>query len=356
MVRVKVAVLCRKLNGRPTDGFERYSNDLVAGLRAINMDVVLPNQDAPGDVPPSGSAISPLFYDIVYPLWKILSGRMRADVFHAVTDAQAILFPWLRGRKVLTMHHVDKTPPDSVPELIFRTFFGIGTRIGIRQADMIICVSSQTKEEVMQRYGIPSSRLAVVPHAIASKFRPLPEVRKERVVGYIGAFKRRKNLEYLVRAFHLHTRQYPSSDLRLVLYGDGTDRGRLEALVRELGIDGRVEFRGPVPEEKLVETYNSFSMLAMTSFQEGFGFPIIEAQACGIPVLTVEGALIPEEVARATVKCKGLEDMAAWMERLRSDRAEREKIIAGGIAHARAFSLDRMAEMTTSIYEAVMRK
>jgi len=349
-------VLCRKLNGRPTDGFERYSNDLVSGLRSRGEDILLPNQGAPGNIPPSGSIISPPFYDIVHPLWMIARGRMKADVFHAVTDAQAIMFPWLRGRKVLTMHHVDKTAPDSVPELVFRAFFGIGTRIGLRQADMIICVSSQTKEEVMQRYGVPASRLVVVPHAISPKFRPLPEVRKENLIGYVGAFKRRKNLEYLVRAFDMHVRTYPSSDLRLVLCGDGTDRGRLEALIGELGLVDRVELRGPVPEEKLVETYCSFSMLAMTSFQEGFGLPIIEAQACGVPVLTVEGAMIPEEVTRATVRCRDLKDMAEWMDRLQNAAMERERIIAEGLEHAKLFSIDRMAEKTASVYAAALKR
>ncbi|MDW5561793.1 MAG: glycosyltransferase family 1 protein [Methanomassiliicoccus sp.] len=352
---MRVVVLCRKLNGRPTDGFERYSNDLVTGLRG-RVEVVLPNQDAPGNIPPSGSFISPLFYDIAHPIWEILRGRMKADVFHAVTDAQAIIFPWLRGKKVLTMHHVDKTAPDSIPETIFRTFFGIGTRIGLRQADTIICVSSQTKKEVMERYGVPASRLVVVPHAIADKFRPLPEVRKKNAIGYIGAFKRRKNLEHLVRAFDLHVRSCPQSELELVLCGDGTDRDRLEALVGELGLAGRVELRGPVPEDKLVETYNSFSMLAMTSYQEGFGLPIIEAQACGVPVLTVEGAMIPEEVIRATVKCKGLEDMAMWMDRLQNDREARGKVIAAGLAHAATFSVDRMTEATASVYAQTLKE
>lgn len=353
---MRVAVLCRKLNGRPTDGFERYSNDLVTGLQDRGVEVLLPNQEAPGSIPPSGSALSPPFYDVVYPIWNIVRGKMDADVFHAVTDAQAIVFPWLRGRKVMTMHHVDKTAPDSIPELIFRAFFGIGTRIGLRQADMIICVSSQTMEEVKQRYGVPPSRLVVIPHAIGDRFRPLPGVKKESTIGYVGAFKRRKNLEHLVRAFHLHVHEHPSSDLRLVLCGDGTERGRLEALLKELGLEDRVELRGPIPEDQLVETYNSFSMVAMTSFQEGFGFPIIEAQACGIPVLTVEGAMIPEEVSRATVKCIDLRDMAEWMERLRKDSPERERIITEGLAHAAQFSLGRMAKATASVYEQALKK
>jgi glycosyltransferase involved in cell wall biosynthesis len=92
-------------------------------------------------------------------------------------------------------------------------------------------------------------------------------------------------------------------------------------------------------------------MLAMTSFQEGFGFPIIEAQACGVPVLTIKDAMIPEEVTRATVKCRDLQEMAMWMNRLASDGVERDKIVREGLAHAGTFTVDRMAERTAATYE-----
>jgi glycosyltransferase involved in cell wall biosynthesis len=351
---VKVAVLCRRLTGRPTDGFERYSNDLVAGMRSMGVEPLLPNQSAPAIVPSTGSLVSPPFYDIIYPTWQLLRGRMDADLFHAVTDAQAILFPWLTGRKVLTMHHVDRTPADSLPERAFRAFYGIGTKIGLRHADRIICVSSQTKKEVMDAYGVPDSRLEVVPHAISDKFRPIPGTVKESTVGFIGALKKRKNLEFLLRAFHVHVERYPISGLQLVLCGDGTDRASLEALAHELRIDGRVEFRGPVPEERLVETYNSFAMVAMTSHQEGFGLPILEAQACGVPVLTVDGALIPEEVARATVKCRDHGDMADRMFMLLIDREMRERIIGAGLEHASNFTMRRLAERTLAVYEKAL--
>jgi glycosyltransferase involved in cell wall biosynthesis len=347
---VKVTILCRRLTGKPTDGFERYSHDLVEGLRSKGVEPILPNQDALWKVSPSGSLISPLYYDLLHPLGQLLRGKMNAEVVHAVTDAQAILFPWVRGAKVLTMHHVDKTPADSARERAFRAFYSIGTRMGLKYADRVICVSTQTKREVKEAYGVEGSRLVVVPHAISEKFRPLPGVVKEETIGYVGALKRRKNLEFLIRAFHQYTVRNPSSHLKLVLCGEGTERASLIALASELGVGPRVEFRDRVPEEDLVRTYNSFSMVAMTSFQEGFGFPILEAQACGVPVLTVEGALIPPEVAEATVRCRDQEDMADRMHTLLMDQGERDRIVQAGLEHAALFTIEKMAEETLSAY------
>ena len=123
---MKVVVLCRKLEGMPANGFDRYSHDLVENLSKLpEVEIILPNQTPSLDIRSYGSVASPLYYDIFLPIATILRGRMRGDVFHAVTDGQAVVFPWLKGKKILTMHHVDKTPPIGVKEKIFRIFYGV---------------------------------------------------------------------------------------------------------------------------------------------------------------------------------------------------------------------------------------
>jgi len=350
---MRVAVLCRRLDGKPRNGFERYAHNLVAGLKGAGVDPLLPNQEAGLPRMPSGSVISPPYYDILRPLIKILRGQLKADVYHAVTDSQAIIFPWLKGRKIVTMHHVDKTPADSLPEAVFRAFYGLGTRIALRQADKIICISSQTEREVREAYGVSAERIVTIPQALAPAFRPIPDVVKEGIVGYIGALKKRKNVEFLIRSYAIYVRKEGVPPLKLVICGEGTDRPFLENLCRELGISDKVEFRGEVREEDLVAMYNSFSLFVLPSHQEGFGFPIIEAQACGVPVLTLQGALIPEEVATTTVRCKDEQDMADQMAMMMSSPELREKVIAEGLRHASAFSVEELGTRTKTTYGSV---
>lgn len=350
---MRVAVLCRRLDGKPRNGFERYAHNLVAGLKGAEVDPLLPNQDVRLPIMPSGSLISPPYFDIVHPLIRILKGQLRADVFHAVTDSQAIMFPWLKGKKIVTMHHVDKTPADSLSEAVFRAFYGLGTRIALRQADKIICISSQTEREVKEAYGVAADRIVTIPQALAPSFRPLPAVVKEGTIGYIGALKKRKNVEFLIRAYALYVRKDIVSPLKLVICGEGTDRPFLENLCTELGVSDRVEFRGEVREDDLVATYNSFSLFVLPSHQEGFGFPIIEAQACAVPVLTVKGALIPDEVSMTTVKCSDEKDMADKMETILSDPDLRERVIADGLRHATSFSVEELGARTKAVYRSV---
>jgi len=347
---MKVAVLCRRLDGKPSNGFERYYHNIVEALGLAGCEPYLPNQAGRPEIRPSGSLISPPYYDIILPAVLLMKGKMKADVFHALTDSQAIMFPWLRGRKVLTIHHVDKTPPDSVAEGIFRAFYNLGTRIGLRHADQIICISSQTKAEVMEAYGVPEERLTVVNQALPSSFRLLPDVPKQATVGYIGALKKRKNVELLVRAYGAYRSRGGRPPLRLAIYGEGSDQPELEALARELGVADGVEFHPPVPQDLLVETYNSFSLFVLPSLQEGFGMPIIEAQSCGVPVLTKEGAMIPEEVVKGTVRCADERDMADQMENLLRDDQWRQKVIKEGLEHAAAFSLRELGARTLAVY------
>ncbi len=150
---MRISLLTRRLDDKPTNGFERYAHNLFQGLGELNVDILLVNQRSPLPVRPSGSLISPIYYDLFLPLLKILTGNAAADVHHALTDSQALVFPFLRGKKVVTMHHVDLTPPGSPREAIFRRFYAAGTEAAVRYADRIICISEQTKREVMSAYN-----------------------------------------------------------------------------------------------------------------------------------------------------------------------------------------------------------
>ncbi len=347
---MRVSLLTRPLDDRPTNGFERYAHNLRAGLTDMEVEVHLPCQRSPLPVRPSGSLISPVYYDVLLSGWRLLSRDMDSEVVHALTDSQAFFFPFLRGKKVVTFHHVDKTPPGSPQEKLFCWFYSIGTRMALRHADHFICISEQTREEVMEAYGVPAEKITLIPQAIPEMFKPRKVSREGWTVGYIGALKRRKNVEALIRAFSSALSQ--DKDMRLIICGEGPDDALLRKMAEPLG--DRVEFRGLVPESELVGTYSSFDIFAFPSAQEGFGFPILEAQACGLPVLTLEGAMIPEEVSRCTLKCAGEQGLADSMVRLRNDQILREKLIEDGLRYAATFSVRTMAERTYNVYQRLL--
>ncbi len=351
-VPMRVALLTRRLDDKPTNGFERYAHNLYRGLRSKDLEIVLLNQRSPLPIRPSGSLVSPIYYDLILPLWRITTGKAQADVFHALTDSQALIFPWLKGKKVITMHHVDLTPPGSPPEALFRRFYGLGTKMALKYADHVICISQQTRREVMTSYGVPDEKISIIPQALSPSFRPLDRPRMGNTIGYLGALKKRKNVEFVIRAFAILQDRYPDGKNRLMICGEGPDQKRLEKIVGDLALDS-VTFEGLIPEDRVVETYNSFDVFAFPSLQEGFGFPILEAQACGVPVLTREGSMVPEDVTKQAISCNNEEDMAEKIHSLLTNRAFRERVVKEGMEYASSFSVESMARKTMEVYRSL---
>ncbi len=351
---MNVVVLCRKLDGKPLTGFERYAHNLVEGLDKNKTEITLPNQHPFIDVKPSGSLFSPPYYDIILPIWSLMRGKAKGDVYHALTDSQAAIFPIVKGKKIVTMHHVDKTPPIGIKEKIFRSFYAFGTKMSVKYADVIICISEQTKEEVKEAYGVEDDRLVVIPHAVGHNFCIMPEVPKEPVVGYVGALKNRKNLEFFIRTAAEYTNMYPEESLKFSICGEGPERQRLMDLRDSLGMNNVVEFKGRVADEDIVKTYNSFTLFCLPSFQEGFGFPIIEAESCGVPVLTLKGAMMPQEVITAAIECTDEKDMAEKIHQLITDHDMYDAAMKKGIQHASIYTVEKMTEETEKIYKKVL--
>lgn len=345
---MRIALLTRHLDDKPTNGFERYAHNLRDGLMAQGADILLVNQDPPVNVRPSGSLISPPFYDILLPMARILLKRSKADVYHALTDSQAVIFPFLRGKKIVTIHHVDLTPPGSPSEALFRRFYELGTDMAVKYADHFICISGQTKKELMEHYGVTEDKISIVPHAISPKFRPTDKT--GLTIGYLGALKKRKNVEFAIRAFALMQQRHPLPGCKLVICGEGPDEARLRSIVQDLGMGEQIVFKGQVPEEEILETYNSFTVFAFPSLQEGFGFPILEAQACGVPVLVLKGSMVPEEVTSRAIECVDESDMAEKLYELLSDEEYRKRVIKEGIDYAAAFSVEALGERTCQVY------
>jgi glycosyltransferase involved in cell wall biosynthesis len=349
---MKVALLTRRLDDKPTNGFERYAHNLYTGLCHKGMEVTLPCQRSFLPVRPSGSLISPPYYDLLLPAVRLFEGELDAEVVHALTDSQAMFFPFIRGRKVVTFHHVDKIPMGSLKEKIFSRFYSLGTRLALRYSDHIICISEQTRKEVMEAYGVPEERITIVPQAIPAKFQPQAVHKEGWTIGYVGALKKRKNVEALLRAFAIAKSSGSIPGLRLVICGEGPDEASLRKMAESMG-EG-IEFRGLVQEDHLVATYCSFDVFAFPSLQEGFGFPILEAQACGVPVLTLRGAMLPEEVTECVLECQGDDGMAEAMLMLHDDPKLFSDLREKGLSYAANFTVGAMAERTADVYRRVL--
>jgi glycosyltransferase involved in cell wall biosynthesis len=235
-----------------------------------------------------------------------------------------------------------------------------------RRASAIITVSQHAKQEIVAGLRVPPEKVHVIYEAAAPQYRmiddaaELDRVRQRYVltrpfVLYVGTIEPRKNLTRLVTAFAKVRRQYP--DLELILVGQlGWKYASLLKAIEDLNLGQAVRRLGYVPNDDLPALYNLARALAFPSLYEGFGLPVVEAMACGTPVLTSNGSSLAEIAGSASYLINPLDvvDIAHGLRCLVTDDAQHTQLRAAGLRRAAQFSWQRAAEETVRVYDAVV--
>jgi glycosyltransferase involved in cell wall biosynthesis len=173
---------------------------------------------------------------------------------------------------------------------------------------------------------------------------------------YQGTLQPRKNVETLVRAY-ARLRSQGSDDHILVLAGPrGWQYEPIFELIRQLGLEAYVTFPGFVPDDELALWYSSAAVFAFPSRYEGFGLPLLEAMACGAPVVSSSASSLPEVVGDAGVLVdpSDVEGLCSALCQLLEDEPRRQALAAAGRVRAQTFSWRRTASETVQVYREVL--
>jgi glycosyltransferase involved in cell wall biosynthesis len=272
---------------------------------------------------------------------RLLRGAPSADIFHALNqrvDARA-------RRTVSTFHDLFVMTGDySSPE--FRARFTEQARDAAARSDLIIAVSSFTASQLEQLLKVEPSRLRVVHHGV----RPASgKSKRENMVLCVGAIQRRKNVARLVKAFE----SIPDS-WRLTLAGAADGFGAAEELraVEESPARERIEVLGYVSREQLESLYSRAGIFALPSLDEGFGMPILEAMAHGVPVLTSNCSAMPEVAGDAALLVDPLH-MRDGLLHLATDESLRDDLKRRGLERIKQFSWESAVQKTWAVYDEI---
>lgn len=283
------------------------------------------------------------------------SAAPRADLFHALN--QRVDVP--ARRTVVTFHDLFAiTGEYSSPE--FRARFAEQARRAAERSDAIIAVSRFTASQVEQFLGVESSRIHVIPHGVripaAATTQTAPRERgvdDTKMVLFVGAIQRRKNVGRLVKAFE----RMPAG-WRLTLAGatDGYEAATELRAVEESLRRSDIDVPGYVPAADLVSLYGRASIFAFPSLEEGFGIPVLEAMAHGVPVIASRSSALPEAAGDAAILVDptDIDQLAAELNRLAADEDLRANLIRRGYERARLFPWEAAVEKTWDVYRALL--
>jgi glycosyltransferase involved in cell wall biosynthesis len=285
----------------------------------------------------------------------------KLDVFHA----QYILPPFCRSRSVTTIADILFEGYPEFYSPMERMKFGLLFPWSARRSDHIITVSQSSKNDIVDRYHVDPERVTVVYEAPAPEFRKMDvhgcremlareyEVRVPFIL-YVGRINARKNLERLVEALSiLSGKGFPHG---LVIVGkQDWMADRVLQKVRDLSLESNVRFVGYVPTERLPVFYNAADLFVYPSICEGFGIPLVEAMACGVPVVTSFGSSLEEVASDAAVLADpySVSSIANAMERVLSDEVFARELREKGLRRAGDFSEARKAQETIDVYQRV---
>jgi glycosyltransferase involved in cell wall biosynthesis len=220
------------------------------------------------------------------------------------------------------------------------------------KADFLIADSSLTKQTAIEKFGYDKNRIKVVNLGLNEKFIIPLSINKGKKddgfkVGYIGAFRPNKNLEFAIESF----KKVRDKNMSFEIYGAKTFD--YKKLVIQSHTDKRIIFKGFLDEKNKVNTYMGFDCFVFPSLYEGFGLPILEAQALGIPVIIYKNALIPKEVRKYCLEAESPEHMAQIIENLK-ENGYNEKEQEKAIGYARSFTWEKTANETLKVYKKVL--
>jgi glycosyltransferase involved in cell wall biosynthesis len=234
----------------------------------------------------------------------------------------------------------------------------------IRRATRVISVSESTKQDAVELVGVPEERIQTVYPCIDVRFSNVPTQEDilafrqkqgltEGYILYLGTLEPRKNIPTLLEAY-ARLRKMHTLDEKLVLAGSkGWLYDSIFERVQQLGLEAEVLFPGFVADAEQPLWYAAASAFVYPSLYEGFGIPVAEALACGVPVVTSNVSSLPEAGANIalTVDPHNVEAMAAALYTALTDQALRQKCHSMAPSVAQRFSAQRMVEQTIDVYE-----
>ncbi len=239
---------------------------------------------------------------------------------------------------VVTVHDLGFARDPSLMPLRHRLVFRTAVPWSARRAARVLAVSERTKADLVELYGIPAGKIVVTPNGVDPAFTPSDNLLQGRYVLFVGAIQERKDPLAALAAAR-------AVGLPLVVVGPEKEP-RLAAQLRAGGAD----LRGYVEQAQLADLYRGAAALVLLSRFEGFGLPVLEAMACGTPVVATPEPALREVAGDAAI----FAEPAALGDAVRRAIADRERLAAAGLERARAFSWEATARSTLAVYRELL--
>lgn len=336
---------------------QMYADRLIAGIRPLLLE-----HEEITDRSLDGVRVEPKlarFWD-QYVRYQSFCKRFPGDVNHVVDPGYGHLVSSLPfGRSLVTFHDLTVVKIPSTP---LRTRLSLRYSLrAIRRAALVIADSRTARDDFLSVVDFPPERVRVIHLGVDRQFRVLPN-REEawqqhglpsRYILNVGHTLPYANVDAAIHVLHLLVKKH-GIDIQLVKVGMDLTANH-KSLVCRLGLEDRIQYRGAVPFGELPVLYNCAEALLYPVLYAGFGWPPLEAMACGTPVVCSNRGAVPEIAGDSAmlVDPEDHEAMASQVARMLTDRAHRQSCVARGLDWVRRYDWDETARQVLALYREV---
>lgn len=311
-------------------------------------------------------------YGVYKRIWRFLPFtynflfNSNADIYHFFNF---IVPPRIKGKVIVTVHDmVYKAYPETMSDKNFK-LLDRELKRSLDRADKIVTVSEFSKMEISNLINIPSSKIDVVYNGVDEIYynNDFDENQQEKIrtkyglppkyMLYLGTIEPRKNIGRIIEAYYNYVRE-TRDDVYLVIAGKiGWKCDEVFQKIRDYRLEKRIILTGYVEEDDKPLIYKMSSLFIFPSLYEGFGMPVLEAMAAGVPVITSKTSALPEVAGDAAMPVDPLDvgQIAEYIKIVFRDDALRNDMIKRGIRQSMKFSWEKSAEKLLSIYEEVSK-
>lgn len=310
---------------------------------------------------------SKIIFDYIF--LPIETFKNKIDVMIFTKDVIPVSSYFLKTKKILIVYDVTYFIQGlDTYKFIDYIYNKIFIPISIKNSNHIITISQSSKNDLIRLFDIDQNKIDIIyPCVDSNKFHLITNKNKLNDINnkyglnrpfvlYVGAIIPRKNILNLLHSFNQIKYRIPHD---LVLVGGKEWKSKeIFKYIRQSNNDNRIKLLGHLSDSELVEIYNASEVFVFPSFYEGFGIPIIEAMACGTPVITSNTSSMPEVVGDAGIMVDpyDIDGLAKAMYEVLTNDGLKEIMIRKGLERAKMFSSDKILDKTLEVYEKVFNK
>ncbi len=342
---MKILIDGRVLAHAHTSGVQRHAQEIIKALQKADHTITVA-------VPKYKNK----YYQQIWEHTLLPFYARKHDILYCPSNIAPFYLPG-KTKLVMTLHDLAFLDFPDQYSAVFQKYYAFLVPKNLAHAKHIITISDFSKERIVQEYPGTANRISIIHHGVSSFFT-LSEKEKADYVLYVGAMNEIKNFQTVIEIFLMP--EFKETPLKMILLGVSTftQNDTVVVLLGKAKTAENIEIIDQVSQNELKNYYQQAKLFIFPSFHESFGFPPLEAMACGTPVIVSNTTALPEVCGDAALYIDpySIEDIIEKLLLLLSDRSLREFYRVKGLEHIKQYTWERAAQAHLKIFNEVLQK